>query len=572
MKYLLSVLLVFAICFSADIVRAPNIPAVEEDVIYQTDLPKKAPSIDHPDPHLIYQVPDLRSTAGSPGKSVAFAEDGQNVAVIYSRFGDPENFFQVFVAYSSNRGNNWIHYGPLSTTNCRRGYPGVDAEENWLDPNDLRVHYAWQQTPYVSGSYDSSPAFYAKEVMYPDGLITAAYRLPNSGTWDVWFPCIAVKDSIIVITAGNNSTYITTQNCYIWRSTDYGETWDDGRIFFAGPLDWMATPHFRFGSDGYIFFLWNREQESNPDLYWPYYCESFDYGVTWTQPQLIWQNNPPYPDMSNVSGWWYTYDCVVVADTPCASMKFNSGNYDFGEIWVYRPTGGSPGNWQFTGTRLVGGDSTAPQTIARYATLAQDDRGDIFIGYQANFVTSTDTGFDCGMFVRPYNRDVWLNWGMVTHGRYAGATDQAQLEFAHNAPIVGSSPDDSAVVGFIWTNAQDYPTTGNIYFEYDAVPIIWIDTATGIAESNHQKMNKVSLTVTPNPFNNLVKFNISAQAEETRLTIYDITGKMVREFNRNSELVWNGRKSDGSLARLGIYFYRITTKNSNFQGKVILMR
>lgn len=571
MKYLITILIVATICFGAEITRGPNIPAVTETRNYQSGFSSQKPL--NPasgfDQNIVASIPDLRSVAGSPGKNLVFAENGQDVAVIYGLFsGDPTNFFQVYVSYSSDRGNTWISYGPLSTYNCRRCYPGVDAEENWLNPNDLRVHFAWQQTAQVGGVYDSSSIFYAKEVSYPDGLITAAFQMPNSGTWDLWFPCIGFKDSIGVITAGNNSTFMTTNDCYIWRSTNYGETWDDGRLFSAGPLDWMATPHFRFGNNGYMFFLWNRQEESNPSLYWPYFCESFDYGATWTNPQVIWQGNPPYPDMSNVGGWWYTYDCAVVNDTPVAAMKLGSGTYDYGELWVYRPTGGSPGSWQFTGTRLVGGDSTAPQTIERYAALAQDDRGDIFVGYQAIFELPTDTGPDAGMFVRPYNQNVWKDWGLITHD--ASAIEEQVLEFAHNAPMVGSAPDDSAIVGFIFNNAGDYPTTGNLYFDWVAVPIIWIDTATGIAESNRPVLNKPNLTVAPNPFRNSVKFMIPTQMGETKISIFDATGKLVRELNTTT--VWNGRNSAGIKVNAGVYFYNITTRTGKYQGKVILTR
>jgi Secretion system C-terminal sorting domain len=568
MKYLVTILILATICLGADYMRGPNIPAVTETGNYQSGLTSQKPlnPPDGFDQHIVTSVPDLRSTSGSPGKNIVFAEDGQNVAVIYGLFsGDPTNFFQVYVSYSSDRGNNWTQYGPLSTYNCRRCYCGLDATDNWPDPSDLRVHFAWQQTAQVSGAYDSSSIFYAKEVSYPDGLITAAFRMPNSGTWDLWFPGFAVKDNYIVMTAGNNGTFLTTNDCYIWRSTDYGETWDDGRLFQPGPLDWNATPHMRFGNNGYIFFLWNRQEESNPSLYWPYFCESFDYGATWTTPQVIWQGNPPYPDMSNVGGWWYTYDCAVVNDTPVAAMKLGSGTYDYGELWVYRPTSGGPGSWQFTGTRLVGGDSTAPQTIERYACLAQDDRGDIFLGYQAIFESPTDTGPDAGMFVRPYNQNVWKDWGLITND--ASAIEEQQLEFAHNAPIVGTAPNDSAVVGFIHNNAADYPTTGNLYFDYEAVPIAWIDII-GIAEVNHPTMDLTKLEVTPNPFRSSVKFMIPTQNGETKISIFDATGKLVRELNTTT--VWNGRNSSGIKVNAGVYFYNVATRTGKYQGKLIL--
>ena len=566
-------LLTIAVVFAANLVRGPKVSTVPIIGNYDPSLKPLPPPAVTDEPMLIYQVPDLRSTAGSPGKNIAFANDGQNVAVIYNRFsGDPDNMMQVFVAYSTDCGNNWIHYGPLSTFNARRTYPGLDAEKNWPDPADLKVHFAWHQAPYISGSYDSSPAYYAKEVMYPDGLITAAFRMPNSGTWDVWLPCIAVKDSFVIYIAPNNGTFLTTFDAYIWRSTDYGETWDDGRVFFPGPLEWMSTPHFRFGSDGYMFFLWNRAEESNPANYWPYYCESSNYGETWTQPQLIWQGNPPYPNMSNVKGWWYEYDCEVVNDTPVAAVHLSSGDLDFGELLVYRPTSGSPGNWQFTGTKLVYGDSTSPLNISRYAQVAKDDRGDIFIGYQANFITPTDTALDCGMFVRPYNRDVWLDWELITYGRYAAATDQQQLELAHNAPIVGTSPNDSAVVGFIWTNAQDYPTTGNLYYEDTMIPIIWIDTAHPyIAESELPNLNKLEITVTPNPAINTfaVKY-LLPKAGPVSLKIYDVTGTLVKSYN-NSSVSKNGLvQINTKTLSSGVYILRFSSGETNITRKVVV--
>ncbi len=561
-------LLTLVVVFAANIVRGPNISVVPIVGSFDPSLkPLPPPSVTNA-PVLIYQVPDLRATAGSPGKNIVFANDGQNVAVIYNRFsGDPINFMQVYVAYSTDCGNSWIHYGPLSTFNARRTYPGVDAENNWPDLNDLRVHFAWHQAAQFSGSYDSSPAYYAKEVMYPDGLITAAFRMPSSGTWDVWASSIAIKDSIIIYTACNNGTFLTTYDCYIWRSTDYGETWDDGRIFFPGPNEWMWGPHMRFGSDGYVFFLFNRAQEFNPDIYWPYFCESFDYGVTWTQPQLIWQNTPPYPDMANVTGWWYTYDCAVVDETPIAAMKLGSGNYDYGELWVYRPISGGPGSWQFAGTNLIGGDSTAPQTIIRYATIAQDSRGDVFVGYQAIFQTPTDTGYDCGMFIRPYNRGGWINYGMITEN--FTDIEEKELEFAHNAPTIHDQGE--AIVAFIYTDAADYPTTGNLYFDTVAVPLIYIDTAAlYIAESNRPVMPKVGLTVIPNPFSNSVEFVLSSNSGPVSISIYDATGRIVRELN--NELVWDGRNNEGTIVKSGIYFYSISAKTKNAKGKIILSR
>ena len=560
MKFILSILLIVTICFGAKLMRAPNIEANPDDVNSKSRVVKKGMTITSPDQHLISSIPDLRSTAGTPGKNIVFAEDGQNVVVLYSRFsGDPENFFRVYVSYSTNRGSDWIHYGPLSLIDSRRSYPGVDAEPDW--PSTGSVHLVWQETPQVGGNYDSSIIYYSKEVDYPNGLITAPAALPNSGSWDIWQPCIGVKDSFVIITGANNNTYRTTNDCYIWRSTDFGETWDTGRIYFPGPLDWMASPHFRFGSDGYMFFLWNRQQESNPELYWPYFCESDDYGETWSQPQLIWQDTPPYQDMSNVSGWWYMYDCEVVNDTPVATVKLGTANLDYGEIWVYRPDSGGPRNWHFKGTKLVGGDSAAPQTYARFPTVAADGNGNIFIGYQAFLIIPGDTVFDCGLFVRPAGQDTWIDMGRCTFN--GDALEENHLEFAHNVPMSG----DTSLIGMIYHNAGDYPETGNLYFD------CYYYTGPGIVESEHPGLKRFSVNVSPNPFSNLVKFFLAPNLGKIKLSVFDVTGKLVNELETDKPTItWNGRKKDGNLTNSGVYFYNLSSGNYQYQGKVILTR
>ncbi len=560
MKYFIAILLIVTLGLGAKITRAPNIKDKPLNPTLVSGVLPIPPSPTSLDQQIIYQVPDLRATAGSPGKNIIFAEDGQNVAVIYNRFsGDPTNIMQVYVAYSTDRGTNWIHYGPLSTFNARRTYPGLDAEPNWPDPNDLKVHFAWHQAQQISGTYDSSPAFYAKEVLYPDGLITAAFRMPNSGAWDVWGQGIVIKDSIIVYTAPNNGTFLTTFDCYIWRSTDYGETWDDGRLFSPGPLEWMWGPHMRSGSGGYIFFLWNRQLESNPEQYWPYFCESFDYGVTWTQPQLLWQNNPPYPDMSTIRSWWYKYDCEVVDDTPAVIIQFSSGNLDYGEIWAYYPVSGGPGSWQFEGVKLVGGDSTSPQTYARSPTVAADDNGNIFAGYQAFFETPTDTGPDCGLFVRRAGYNTWTDWGMITENY--DEIEEKNMEFAHNAPREGNN----SIVGMIFHNAADYPTTGNLYFHY------YILNPDGIAETENPNLNKSKILITPNPaINNFAVKYLLPKAGPVSLKIYDITGTLVKSYN-NSNMSQNGLVLiDTKTLSSGVYILRFISGETNITRKVVV--
>ncbi len=566
MKHLvITTLMVVVFYFGANLVQAPKVEAVSFEETSNSNITLKSVPFCNPDLHLIYQIPDLRAAGMGPCKSVVFAEDGQSIAVIYCRYSsDPTNIMQLYVAYSTNRGISWFHYGPLSTFNARRCYAGLDAEDNFHLTG--RVHYIWHQAAQISGSYDSSPAYYAKDVMFPDGLITAVYRLPNSGTWDVWLPSIAVKDSFIIAVATNIGSFLTTFDNYIWRSTVYGELWDEGRLFISGPTE-KSGSHFRFGSNGYVFLMFLQQIDERS---WPYYCESFDYGQNWTQPQLIWQNTPPYPDMSNVTCWASDFDCEVVRDTSVAAIKLSTGMFALGEIWVYRPDSGTQGNWHFKGKKLVGGDSTAPLPIARWPNVSADDSGNTIVGYYGPFINIMDSiVWDVGAFARPAIEDTWYDWGRVI---FSGDTFQKSfLEFAHNAPLIANG--DSIIVGMIYTDAGDHPTTGNLYFDWFWLPNPPIPT--GISENQQIKQLRFDINISPNPFRNSVKFVIPAFVRDITISIFDVSGKLITSIKptiTSNYFVWDGKKSDGSIVNPGVYFYNISSGGFRYQGKVILTR
>jgi hypothetical protein len=524
--------LVIALCFGANLVKAPKIETISFDETSNSNITPKSVTFCNPDPHLIYPIPDVRSTAGS-SKNIVFAEDGQNIGVIYSRFsGDPLNIFDVYWTYSSDRGNSWSHFGPFNAYHCRRTYPGLDAEQNWSQANSL-IHFVW-----IQSVYDSSACYYA------NNLGGDVFRLPNSE--DVIFPCVGVKDSFIIITGGGR----------IWRIVG-GDT---GRIFFPN-----AEPHFRFGSDGYMFFLW-----VGGDSSWPYYCESFDYGVTWTQPELIWQNSPPYPNMSRIMTWPYDFDCEVVRDTPIATvaLRIDCLYTDSSELWIYCPNSGNRGNWHFSGKKLVSYDLLMN---SHYPNVAADDSGNIFIGYvKDNLISPNDTGVDVGLFARPARQDTWFAWGPCSSN--GNTIFEGFLEFAHNAPIIANG--DSTIIGMIYNNAGNYPTTGNLYFDQFILPNPPIPPP-GITEVRPTSLKRFEIIVTPSPFRNSVKFVTCYPISMIRF--YDVTGKLVRELTTKNkplttELIWDGKKSDGSLAKLGVYFYKLSSEGLLANGKVILTR
>jgi len=79
----------------------------------------------------------------------------------------------------------------------------------------------------------------------------------------------------------------------------------------------------------------------------------------------------------------------------------------------------------------------------------------------------------------------------------------------------------------------------------------------------------------PNPFNPSTTISYALPySSNVELTIYDITGKVVRTFNEEVQsagyqnIVWNGTNQNGSRVSSGIYFYRFKAASLESNGKV----
>lgn len=81
-------------------------------------------------------------------------------------------------------------------------------------------------------------------------------------------------------------------------------------------------------------------------------------------------------------------------------------------------------------------------------------------------------------------------------------------------------------------------------------------------------LNSGSITLFPNPFNE--KLNIRYQITENNnvnLKIYDVTGRLVKQFNHLAnqsfnQIVWNGEDENGRVIAQGIYFLQIENLDS----------
>ena len=82
----------------------------------------------------------------------------------------------------------------------------------------------------------------------------------------------------------------------------------------------------------------------------------------------------------------------------------------------------------------------------------------------------------------------------------------------------------------------------------------------------------------PNPFNpeTNISFILPVQTR-WNLSIFNITGALVREFNGTDEagtvtVTWDGRNSDGAQAASGVYLYRLKAEDFSATKKMILLK
>jgi hypothetical protein len=110
---------------------------------------------------------------------------------------------------------------------------------------------------------------------------------------------------------------------------------------------------------------------------------------------------------------------------------------------------------------------------------------------------------------------------------------------------------------------------------------------TGIVEEISNSQSSISnkqLTIFPNPFTDKVEINlgmydVGCKMYETSLSIYDVSGRLVRSFSLfspHSSLItnvsWDGRDGKGNLVPPGVYFAKLSAGDFTSMKKMLLIR
>jgi hypothetical protein len=89
---------------------------------------------------------------------------------------------------------------------------------------------------------------------------------------------------------------------------------------------------------------------------------------------------------------------------------------------------------------------------------------------------------------------------------------------------------------------------------------------------------RLSVSIHPNPFHGATTLRLSLRkGQVAQLTIYDLSGKRVREFVQpasqlgSQEVVWDGRDNRGQAVAAGAYVYRVESGAQVVTGKLVLL-
>lgn len=135
--------------------------------------------------------------------------------------------------------------------------------------------------------------------------------------------------------------------------------------------------------------------------------------------------------------------------------------------------------------------------------------------------------------------------------------------------VTAISDDGTVMVGF----GQD------VYHPWTPRSFIIDTSATGIEDVAEAGAAKLHMSAFPNPASGGTTLSFSlASREDVRLSVYDITGRLVAEIDAGSieagphGILWDGRDTSGAEVASGIYLCRLDAGDQHTTGKVTVLR
>ncbi len=364
-----------------------------------------------------------------------------------------------------------------------------------------------------------------------------------------------------------------------------------------------------------IYIAFHDGRNGGPGRYDIYFSKSTDGGLSFTQDVLVndtiaadsmWALSPSLAlsdDGVIYVSWSNWYDWLYVSKSTDGGMSFGSDiqvNDTITESWTNSMEVDSRGyvhilwadmrdsNWNIYYSRSTDGGLTFSPNIRVndsinepdpqcFSSMCVDDSGMVYAVWEDGlasysdifFTLSTDTGDS--VFVEP-NVEV----------------DNSDSLCAYPSVALG----DSGKVYVMWIDFRNGFFTNEVYFavgKYES----------GIEEGEEKREERrVSISAPfPNPFSHRVEIrycigqsakgnssaqehrSIGAQAEVLELRIYDVSGRLVKDFSLGTGhlalgnvVTWDGRDDKGEVVASGVYFLKGKIGNQEVNEQIIYLR
>ena len=482
--------------------------------------------------------------------------------------GNPNRAFAMGVPFyrTENGGVTWQEVGSDNH---------VDHHAMVFDPNDYsRIFEGNDGGVYVSTNsgtswtklYDQpTNQFYAIEIDYsnPQHLYggtqdNGTMRTPTgaTGDWEMIFGgdgfyCnVDPTDSDII--------YVEYQYGYLYKSTDFGDSWDWAMDGIDDNYRNWSTPVVMDPSDRLTLYYgarhvyrttngagsWTRISDDLTDGYSGGYGTITTIAVAPTDPDVIYVGT----DDSNVwvttnggTNWtdisaglpnrWVTRVAVDPLDAGTAYVTFSGLRWDENIGYVYRTT-----DYGSTWNDITGNLPAAPVNAL---VIDPDEPARLF------------AGSDVGCF---YTEDYGSTWEVLGTGLPAVPIYDLKL---HN-------PTRTLVAG----------THGRSMHSFD------LTTLPDLAAVRPSDLGATAgLSNYPNPFKDVTTIRFSlAKRSRVALAVYDLAGRRVRSLEAGDmpaglhELRWDGTNDQGRRAASGVYFVRMESESGTAAHRLNLVR
>ncbi|MGB3341240.1 MAG: T9SS type A sorting domain-containing protein [bacterium] len=482
------------------------------------------------------------------------------------------------------------YYGETQASPSWSGYVQLDITKD-IDPDDQRTVIAY--------NYNPGPERYSW-IDIDGGQIW--------GTWpnDPQSPEVAEHIWPYIAVANNNNIIMATGDynenmLHLYVTADQGSTWT-----FITDIDSCATlsqflrSSLNPGSNK-VVFVWTQSitdtvsaGQLDNDVY---YMLSNDGGVTWDAPVNItnYQPSDSVRAYCNVNAVFDRGDNLHIA---WAGRKVTDNYYQASKIFHWYETNNTitvisspsyfynePGGWWITVTGA--GDFGAWRMPADQPQLMLDRQYNnyIYCFWHGNddYNDYSAGGFINGEFFVSVSTDygiTWFDYFNFTNTRSPGAAPGACMDEDYMTLYPNGS------IGFVWhdfafTYIEDKDAGAYIHSEGSLTenPVRCYFSLWGVHEEQLSLVTPTKLQIYPNPFSRQLNINLSInqQGQTKDLKVYDITGRLIRQFDNlsiqpNSSIIWDGTDINGQSVPAGVYFVRLESDQNMITKKVIKLQ